>query len=231
MDSSRKFTDENLQGEELEAFTEKFLTAKFDRDRKKRWGKILEEEHNIPPQKEKVRKRKTRMVYLWVGAIAAAIALLFIIYPNLLNPTGNSYQQLADSFLQEDFYSNQGISKGDIDLKQLSIDAATAYNNKDFVTAIDLYAEIAVLPGAEEEHYFFLGLSYLYNENFPKAIEVLAELEQSESSAQFEQETRWFLALAYLRNNETDKAKPLLNQVKDSNWNNQKAAQLLKLLE
>ena len=32
MESSKKFMDENLQGEELEKFTEKFLAAKFDYD-------------------------------------------------------------------------------------------------------------------------------------------------------------------------------------------------------
>jgi hypothetical protein len=231
MDSSRKFTDDNLQGEELEAFTEKFLKAKFDRDRKRRWSEILEEKHDIAPPGSERHKRKARTIYLWLGTAAAVIALLLFIYPAYLQSDESSYQELADNYLQQEFFQNHEVSKGEIDIEQLSLNAATAYNSKEFEMAIDNYEKIIALGAGKSEHIFFLGLSYLYNQNYPKAIEMLSSLKDDPSGGIFENETNWFLAIAYLKNKNPGKAKPLLMEVKKSQWNNQEVSRLLQLLE
>ncbi len=230
MDSSRKFTDENLKGEELETFTKKFLKAKFDRDRKRRWSKILEEKHGIAPPGDKQHKRKVRTFYLWLGT-AAAIALLFLMYITYLQTEKYSYQELAGNYLEQSFFQNKELSKGDLDIGQLTIDATAAYNRKEFDRAIDNYEKVIALGAGESEDFFFLGLSYLYTQNQLRAIEILSSLKENEKTGKFENETTWFLALAYLQNKEPEKAKPLLLEIKNSEWNNQAAKELLELLE
>ncbi|KAA3623645.1 MAG: tetratricopeptide repeat protein [Bacteroidetes bacterium] len=231
MDNSKKFTDDNLQGEELEAFTEKFLRAKFDRDRKKRWGKILEEKHGINPPGTEPRRRKGRTIYLWMGAVAAAVVLLFLAYPLFFNASENNYQQLADNYIQEEFFQNQEISKGDQDIETLEINAATAYNNKAFETAIENYDKIVEAGAAEDRHIFFLGLSHLYQGNYQQAIETLSGFVENEDFNSFQLEASWFLALAYIKHNEPEKAKPFLEEIQKGSWNRQKAQNLLDLLE
>ncbi len=231
MDHSKKFTDENLQGEELEAFTEKFLKAKFDRDRKKRWGEILEKKHGVKPPGAELEKRKGRTIYLWIGAVAAAVVLLFLAYPLFFNASEADYQQLADNYLQQDFFQNQEISKGDQDIEILEFNAATAYNNKEFEIAIDNYEKIVETEAAKDHHIFFLGLSYLYTGNYPETIGILSNYVENDTRSSFKQEAPWFLALAYVKNNEPEKARPFLEQVKNGTWNRQKAIQLLKKLE
>lgn len=74
MKDSKNFLDENLQGKDLEDFTEKFLKAKFDRDRKKRWEHILEEKFGINRNNDlKKNKIKSWQLYLWV-----LIILIFV---------------------------------------------------------------------------------------------------------------------------------------------------------
>lgn len=231
MESSKKFTDENLKGEALEAYTEQFLRAKFDRDRKNRWGKMLAENHGVAPPVRGQAKKKPRILYLWVGAIAAAILLLFIFKPAFMQFSTGGYQQMADNFLQEDFFQNQEISKGELNIEQLKLDAASAYNRRDFSTSIDRYEDLLSSGQAESQHIFFLGLSYLYGKNYPKAIEMLALFLENKDTPGFKQEAQWFLALAYLKNEEPDKARSFLKLVKEGNWNAEKARQLLQAME
>ena len=138
---------------------------------------------------------------------------------------------MADNFLQEDFFQNQDISKGELNIAQLKLDAASAYNRKDFTTSIDRYEELLSSGQAESQHIFFLGLSYLYGKNYPKAIEMLTLFLENKDTLNFKQEAQWFLALAYLKNEEPDKARTFLKMVKEGHWNTEKATQLLEALE
>jgi hypothetical protein len=231
MESSKKFMDENLQGEELEKFTEKFLAAKFDRDRKQRWQKILAEKHGVKPPRQKRSKSKAKVLYLWIGAIAAAILLLFVLNPGLFQFSEPPYQQLADNYLTQDFFQNQGASKGDEDVELLKLNAVMAYNRKDFLAAIDNYEKVIASDDGEEQHFFFLGMSYLYNENYDKAVEVLSPIAAKEEGAKFKQEAQWFLSLAYLKSNNPNEARLLLELIKNGSWNADKASLLLEALE
>lgn len=231
MESSKKFTDENLQGEELENFTEKFLTAKFDRDRKQRWQKILAEKHGVHPPLSKKPKSKAKVLFLWMGVIAAAIVLLFILNPGFLQLKSSSYQQLADNYLAKDFFQNQDISKGEEDVELLKLNAVSAYNSQNFSTAIENYEKIIALNEQESEHLFFLGMSYLYDKNYAKAIEMLSPIAAAENGSKFNLEAQWYLSLAHLKNKNPKQAKLLLEIIKNGTWNADKASQLLEALE
>lgn len=230
MENSKKYTDGKVQGKELEILTEKFLRAKFDRDRKRKWGKILAEEHGVNPTDDKRPPAKTRKMILWIGAVAAAILFMLVITPSVIEYPNQSYQQLAENYLDDQVFPNLEVTKGDLKKQQLKVEAAYAYGENDFATAIEKYEEIVEMGEADDYVTFFLGLSYLYNKNYNRAIVYLNKNVEKESGS-YKQEAGWFVSLAYIKIGEPDKAKPVLEEVSKEGWNSRKASRLLKALE
>lgn len=218
-----------LTDEELETLTGELLRASFNRNRRKRWTTLLQEQYqvseNAPPLPSKTINKR---VLMWVGAIAAAILLLFVSTLALRNFTSPSYEQLADVYMEETFFINPNITKGDEDHRQLKLDAIYAYNEHDFAKAIQYYENLIEQGQTEDGNYFYLALSYLYNQQHTKAIEKLVLLDGND---RFQEEQQWFLALAYLKADQVDMAKNTLSQIKPNMWNYNKAQKLLEKIK
>lgn len=229
MDNVKKYReDKQLSVEELEQLTEKIFFAKFNRDRARRWEEQLATKHGVAkgnsPEAKSIPLTKRRpWLFLAASFLVLALATTFVLTQN--NTTSSS--ELAATYIEQDFFNNQSTTKGEEDVQQLSLDAANAYNNKDFATAISLYTQ---LDQNIVEHSFFLGVSYLYNNAYPKAVSTLEHTQQIDTEKMYSQETQWFLALAYIQNKQLDKAKQLLQNIRVEDWNYSKAQDLLNTL-
>ena len=92
------------------------------------------------------------------------------------------------------------------------LDALTNYRAGHYDKVI---AQLKTLPADKQTiHYktYFLGLSYLANNQPGNAIPLLKQARTAPSST-IRQKADWFLALAYVKNGETKKALPMLNQI------------------
>lgn len=217
---------------ELEEFTSQLMQAKFDNDRKKRWKKILEEDRGVNREIPPVSlKNKSRRIYMWVTAVAAVLLLLFASKPLVDSFMSPSYNQLADQYISENFFENRDVTKGDQDIEQINLKAIFAYNQQDFSTAILNFKTIIASGSANDEHYLFLGLSYLYDKQYKNATQALSKVANLYPDTKFIEETHWFLALAHLKNNSLKEGKSILFSIKQGMWNYDKAQELLKTME
>ncbi|GAB3704118.1 hypothetical protein GCM10027592_35100 [Spirosoma flavus] len=79
----------------------------------------------------------------------------------------------------------------------------------------DVISKLATLPADKQTTYYknyFLGLSYLANNQPGGAIPLLISA-QATPSFQLRQKAEWFLALAYVKNKEKEKALPTLKRI------------------
>lgn len=234
MEDIKKYRQGNMQAEELDNFTRKFINAKFNADKKNRWKKMLKEQHDVDRNTPNLKikpKTKTRNLYMLAAAVAAAILLLIVANPIIQSFSAPSYEQLASNFIDQGFYENQEISKGEESVEQLKLNAIFAYNQKDFPTAIKYWEAVVSIGVVDETAYFFLGLSHLYNKTYDKAIANLQKVQSFENGNKFEEETRWFLSLAYLKSGDLKNAKIALTSIDEGMWNYDKALQLLNELK
>ena len=228
MEDIKKYRQGNMQAEELDNFTRKFLNAKFNADKKNRWEKVLKEQHGVDRNTPSLKpKTKTRKLYMLAAAVAAAILLLLVVNPIIQSFSSPSYEQLASNFIEQGFYENQDVSKGDENVEQLKLNAVFAYNQKDFPTAIKHWEAVVSSGSADGTAYFFLGLSYLYNKRYDEASTKLQKVGGFEDGNKFKEETQWFLSLAYLKNGDLEDAKITLTSIEEGMWNYDKALQLL----
>lgn len=150
----------------------------------------------------------------WVAA-ASVVAVLGIGY--------YAYQQTAikaaevayvESFTPDssDELLKEFPTDASVDVRQQFLDAFTKYKAGKYDQVID---KVKTLPDDKKTvHYknYFLGLSYLANQQPTDAIPLLQRA-QASSSIQLQQKSEWFLALAYVKNQEKEKALPILKRI------------------
>lgn len=227
----KQYKDGQGSREELEEFTDAFMRAKYDSDRRNRWQSLLSQEHDFKREAGTATdSRPGRRIYLWAASAAAAI-ILFLLWMFGPLSTSVTYEQLADNYIQEEFYENLEESRGEQDVEQLNMQAISAYNQKDFQTAISYYETIINQGQAHDRHYFFLGLSYLYVDQYDQAIENLLRVPELNAESKFIKEHRWFLALAYLKNGQPEEGRPLLLAIQSTDWKYREAQLLLKAID
>lgn len=105
--------------------------------------------------------------------------------------------------------------------------ARDAYQKGEYQRTI---SEIEKITPPNTEQQFYLGLAYLYNNNYDKSI---AQFESviPQNNINYSPTSKWYVSLAYLKNNQAEQAKKYLQQiVTDKSWNYQKAQKLLDSL-
>lgn len=226
-----QYKDGKASKEELEEFTNAFMRAKHDYDRKNRWQSMLQLQHDFRRDKIDTEVKPIRRSILMWAASAAAVVIAFVLWMLAPDTTAVTYEQLADNYLAEEFYENQEDSRGEQDVEQLNLQAIFAYNQKDFETAIGLYENIVQSGQANDRHYFFLGLSYLYLDRYDEAITNLQQVPAVNSDSKFIKEYRWFLALAYLKNKQVPEGRTLLISIQPNDWKYREAQLLLEAID
>lgn len=157
-------------------------------------------------------------------ATAASLALLISLY--MVNQNDITPNALATQYLNSQTIQHPGSFKGAAASDMNRTKGIVAFNNGDFDEAA-LEFEKIVAPNEEDSHY--LGLAHLKSGHYQKAIEHLKKgaLENS----RFREEAHWFLALAYFLDGQDTAAKQQLRQIREGEWQFDKAQELLKKLE
>jgi hypothetical protein len=214
--------------EEVSAMTEKLINNKFDQERRKAYADKLTKEYGISRSSSANTFRMTTT--RWIIGVAAVL-LVGVVSWQLLISTG-SYTTLTNEYLAI-HYPNNETRKGATNLSELRAAAITAYNNKDYQQAAELRSQVVEQAEANEYDFFFLGLSYLYQQPAQTELAIRAFQQAINYPAkELLQESEWYLSLAYLKANQLDQARTLLQKrVKDNRWNAEKAARLLKALD
>lgn len=150
----------------------------------------------------------------WVAA-ASVVSVLGIGYYAYQQTANNAAEvAYAETFTpdSDDDLLKEFPTDASTDTRQQFLDAFTNYKAGRYDQVID---QVKTLPDDKKTvHYknYFLGLSYLANQQPANAIPLLQRA-QASSSISLRQKSEWFLALAYIKNQEKEKALPLLNRI------------------
>lgn len=156
----------------------------------------------------------------------AASVLLFALVGLLVfnNLPESSPTQLADSYLTE-HYAAPSVTMGD-NVDELWQKAISAYKSDDFVKSATLLEDIVTKKQAKEEHLYYLGLSYLY-QNPSKANKAIANLSKV-NGKYYGEAAQWYKSLALIKLDKVSDAKQILQKlVKSSDAQRKSNAQIL----
>lgn len=225
-----KYWQSKANEEEKAAMTELFIQKKFDQELKAKMSQRLEHEFGV------VRSTgfstagvRRRMVVRWVSSIAAAVLVGLAIW-QIASPRLD-YRDLTNDLLTAYIPSNE-MRKGAGDFTQQRTEAIIAYGEQDFERSAQLRNLIAQAGAATEEDFFYLGVSYLSQDQIqvPPAIEALQKALEI-PNGQLREEAQWYLSLAYLKADRIAEGRNLLQQIVSENaWNANSAARLLQVL-
>lgn len=150
----------------------------------------------------------------WAAAASVAGVLGIGYYAYQQTATNAAEVAYADTFTPDsgDELLKEFPADASADARQLFLDAFTKYKAGKYDQVID---QVKTLPDDKKTvHYkkYFLGLSYLANQQPADAIPLLQQA-QTSPSVKLRQKSEWFLALAYVKNQENDKALPILKRI------------------
>ena len=166
-----------------------------------------------------------RRIWRFVGVTASILLLLgyFMFFK-----TSNSMESLYAEYA--DWDSLPSLTERTGSGSQLE-EAAIYFKEASYTKAISSF-EVYLLKDPENPLALtYLGLSYIYSQNYDKAIETFDRLEKGTSLDR--DKSYWYKAMAYLKAREKDKAIATLRRlIQDSNnYKYEVAKQLLKRLE
>lgn len=182
---------------------------------------VLEEEYGITKLPQKVYVLKHIRPVLAVAASIAMLVGLFLFNRNETSPKIMAAQHLEVLTLQHPGHF-KGVSKSDENRTQGII----AFNNGDYKQAFKYFEKISS-PNDEDNYY--LGLAYLKEGRYKKAVENLKT--NLGGNSRFRQEANWFLSLAYLLDGKDTEAERHLQQIQQQDWRFDEARKLLNELK
>lgn len=227
----KEYKEGKLPKENLEEITIELMKKSLDKHYAAHWANLLEQEHSITRKSPQM--KTVSRTWSWALPLAATILLcvgLFFYLHRTTTTIPFGTEQLLAEHLSERFPSE--IGRGQVDISQFREAAREAYSKEDYPAASSNYELVG--EGRTGEDTFFLGLSYLYNNNSAKAVEMLSDAHNrsAPTKKEYSQPIDWYLALAHLKNGDVAAAKPLLQQMIDGNyWIKKEAEELLKSLE
>jgi tetratricopeptide (TPR) repeat protein len=222
-------SDADFAEEVLVAIT---INADFNVKQKMRWQGLLNEQVSVVKETP-IRKLFLRRSISLVRGIAAVFILglgLSLAWLIFSNPDARN---LADEQLMEIYVAPKAFMGENANTDFNWKNAVSAYRNGQFSVAVAAI-ESSMDIGSEklDEKYFYLGLSYLYEDvpNYEKAINHLAKSKELNSSSLYAPKAHWFMALAYLKQGKVKEAKTMLQLVINENTTNWKKAEATALL-
>lgn len=141
----------------------------------------------------------------WAAIAAAAAVLLIVVGVWWMRQDGETKSnQLAD-YAQSVFVPPLSINR----IMQISNDAAAAYDNGDYKTAIPLLKK-AYETTQDELNRFYLSMCYIAESRPEEAIAILQEMHRNKTGKA--KDPAWYLALAYMMQGKGDAALPYLEE-------------------
>lgn len=226
-------TNKALQNElEIQKDFIAVLQSKEDIKLKKELLKDWQNIKSFPPEEQlnTTIKAKEKSLVFYLSRIAA-IGLLLIgswwIYHSFSKDT--SADLLATQFLDEK-YNAPTYTKNKLEELDENWKNAIGFYQKEQYKETGLAIEQIVAQGTEtKEQQFYLGLSYLYQQepNLDKAISYFQKLLNPNSL--FKEQAHWFIALAHLKNKDNAQAKQYFEKIINSNfWKKEEAKKILE---
>lgn len=173
---------------------------------------------NISKEHFKGKESKVIALKPWAYLVAASVVFLlglFLFNPS--DPNFEDYNQYENAYLTE---RGDGIEN----LKQ----AETAFNAKDYKTAIPLFESVLKINKTAEIQYFY-GVSLLENNQIEKAEVVFNEIKSGNSV--YKNKAIWSLALAKLKQKEYKACQEILLTIPADYENYDKVQELLDKLD
>ncbi len=201
MTTFKDFLSSNSEDPIMESYSEKIISNKLDRDRRKKYEQILKEEYNVSKEEQKAESFSLKK---WMSIAASVIVLAGSFY-FLNQPTKTSPKELAQAEIAElHIMADQSVMrKGAADFEEIRKQANHFYVNGDYQNALEQWQLLEADQKTNERDYLYKGICYLKLGDSTRALEVL---EKIESAKGFELEWNWVIALAHLDTNSTDKA-------------------------
>lgn len=216
-----EFLSDTTDMEKMEDILKMWITRTKDEELRKELSKTLDNRYGV---KRKAKKGVVLRHLRQILAIAASLALLFTVY--MFNQNDVPADTLATQYLDSQTIQHPGGFKGVANFDSSRTKGIMAFNEGDFKKAALQFEEI-VSPNEEDLHY--LGLAYLKNGQYQKAIENLKK--GAVKTSRYREEANWFLSLAYLLDGQDANAKYWLDQIKKGDWQFEQAQDLLKKVE
>lgn len=163
-------------------------------------------------------------------SIAASIILLLGASWLLFNSNAfNGQEQLFANNYEKYPNTVYTITRSDVSDDSLERMAFEAYETNNYDAAIEYLLDLKEKTRLDYVD-FYLGQSYLANENYLKAIDRFQEI--IEINSEFKQEAYWYAALANLKLDQNKEAKQLLEElVQNKKYKFKEASELLKKLD
>ncbi len=171
-------------------------------------------------------KKSSSKIWLMAASLAGLLLISTFI---LLNMGGSGSSNLATNYLQES-YPAPSLTMGTEQVEQKWVNAIRAYQAADFTKTANEIEGIVKTGSANAEHHFYLGLSYLFQDN-NKAQNAISNFEKSLelNKSTYAQEIAWYTALANIQLGKKDLAKQQLqNIINNKHWKHKEATKLLK---
>jgi len=216
---------------ESDSITKDIIKSYFeDIALKEKWGEILHEEFkvgtdgldlskkaNLESNTDQPPKQKSKnLIYAILFGTITALIIAFTMWPSSPVTPETSEEKLMA--LLSDHYSNpipRDLVKGAEEDRANIQNAYALYQAKDYENAIPLLENVVNTDPTNDEHRFYLGLSYLYNKDAEKAVTEFEWILNQENS-NYSDAATWHIALAYTEAGNYDTAKKFLNEV--SSW-------------
>jgi len=159
--------------------------------------------------------------------LAVAASLIFIIAISLYFLLFNkpSAEKLYAQYAQHEALNIQLRGNAADSLKEK---AATAFNKKDYSTALPLLETSLQQQPADAQIQFSLAICYLETAKYNKAEKIFSQIEAGPSA--YTDAAKWYLALTALKQNDLAKCRSRLNGIASSSAYYTKAKELLEKL-
>ena len=144
-------------------------------------------------------KSKVRKLVMSITSIAAIIAIVFSLN---IYQDNRRMDKLFETYYTPLEYDSQLMSRGEETISSELISAMEAYQNKDYVTALQIFN---TMPQVDENYLIYKAICLLETEQTEDAITLLEKLVTNGEGTEYYQQACWYLALAYLCNHEEDK--------------------------
>jgi len=206
--TTNKLQDPNLSEQEQDAIIGAFVRRHENERLRQRWEDKLTTEHGIskqPPAKK--RKATIRKIGIALLAVAASLLVIFVIMPQLNQPTGN---ELLAAYVSEISIDNsRGTARTDAETLRQQV--ANAFSDGNYTGAVSAAESLSQLTEAEPEDALNLGKAYLRSGDFSSAERALNQLLSQPTD--YTTEARYTLGLSLLSQQKTAEAVEELKKI------------------
>ncbi|MEM0940135.1 MAG: hypothetical protein AAF600_20420 [Bacteroidota bacterium] len=216
----KRFLSEVTDMNKLDEILKIWVTQTMDEELRDELSQTLNDQYGVKRTTGKGLVVRFIRPILVAAASLALLATLYVVYQNSVTANTLAMQHLESQTLKHPG-GLKGVAKSDANRTR----GILAFNNGNFEKATLQFEKIA-LPNEEDVHY--LGLAYLKNGEYQKAIENLKK--STSEVSRFREEANWFLSLAYLLDDRDKDAIDQLEQIGKGEWRFDEARKLLKKL-